>query len=106
MTDADLLVLVERKSPEELSGEEVDILLRRLADSPALRHDLLARPGMDAYITAALARARADLEPHASRAPQRKRSALVPLLLLALLGLPLLALVAAVVVNSNRRAAR
>ena len=74
MTDADLLALVDRKSPQELSGEEVDILLRRLADSPALRHDLLARPGMDAYITAALARARADLEPVGAVTPKRKPS--------------------------------
>lgn len=51
MTDAELIELVECKTPEELSLEEIGELRRRLEQAPELRAALAERPEMERYLS-------------------------------------------------------
>ena len=54
MTDQELLQLLEDKSPQELSLDELRLLKQRLAESPALRDALAGQLGIDGNLAAAL----------------------------------------------------
>ena len=54
MTDDELLVLVQEKTPEELTAEEIGELRRRLVESEELRTALFETLQMEAYLAAAL----------------------------------------------------
>jgi outer membrane protein assembly factor BamB len=54
MTDAELLELVQSKSPEELTPAETALLRRRLSESEELRTALFETLQMEAYLAAAL----------------------------------------------------
>jgi outer membrane protein assembly factor BamB len=62
MTDAELIDLVQRRSPEQLSLLELERLREGLASSPALREELLGRRQMRDYLAAALERIDVPLE--------------------------------------------
>lgn len=56
MTDQELLALVQAKTPDELSLEEIDLLRTRLAESTELREALFGQMQMEAYLAEALGR--------------------------------------------------
>src|SRR5215208_1150668 len=100
MTDAELIALLEQKSPEELSLEEIELLHRRLVESDELRQTLLDQLQMETYLAEALSRVELSPEKIVARAQQLQSSSTGSTLLLVLLiGLPLLALSAVVLVN-------
>ena len=74
MTDAELIALLEQKTPEELTLEEIELLRRRLAESDELRQTLLGQLQMETYLTEALSRI--DLSPDkiVARASQQQPS--------------------------------
>ena len=101
MTDDELIALIEQKTPEELTLEEIELLRTRLADSPALRQRLVEQLRMETYLMEALARSSItpqQIVARAQRAPETG-SAGVLLVLGVLICLPLLTLVGAVVVT-------
>lgn len=91
MLDAELLDLLERKSPDQLSLLELEQLRRALLESGPLRTELLQRRQMRPYLTDALARIDVSLDvllaqvPPAAPPGRRRRlaAALVLLLLTA-----------------------
>jgi outer membrane protein assembly factor BamB len=56
MTDQELLALVQAKTPDELSLEEIDLLRGRLAESTELREALFGQMQMEGYLAQALGR--------------------------------------------------
>ncbi|HZN33332.1 MAG TPA: hypothetical protein VFB80_05910, partial [Pirellulaceae bacterium] len=97
MTDAELIALLEQKTPDELSLDEIDLLRRRLAESEELRQTLLGQLQMETYLAEALSRV--DLSPDkiVARANQQQPASSGSTLLIALLiGLPLLGLAAVI----------
>ena len=56
MTDQELLALVQAKTPDELSLEEIDLLRTRLAESTELREALFGQMQMEGYLAEALGR--------------------------------------------------
>src|SRR6185436_17674639 len=56
MTDQELLALVQAKTPDELSLEEIDLLRTRLAESEELREALFGQMQMEGYLAEALGR--------------------------------------------------
>ncbi len=56
MTDQELLALVQAKTPDELSLEEIDLLRARLAESTELREALFGQMQMEGYLAEALGR--------------------------------------------------
>src|SRR5262245_11770316 len=101
MTDAELIAVLEQKTPEELSLEEIELLRRRLGESDELRQTLLGQLQMETYLTEALSRIDLSPEKIVARASQQQPSSAGSTLLIALLiGLPLLALATVVLMNT------
>ncbi|WP_425614008.1 PQQ-binding-like beta-propeller repeat protein [Anatilimnocola sp. NA78] len=95
MTDQELLQLLDDKMPEELTLEEIELLQRRLAESPALREALAGQIHFESYLQTAMARLK--LSPAAiaarARAQQPQRSYVGLLVLLLLIAVPAIGLV-------------
>ncbi len=72
MTDQQLIDLVQNKSPEDLSVEELELLSRRLEESPELRAALAERLEMDRILCDALRRVRFSVDQILQRYEQRK----------------------------------
>ncbi|MFN0018149.1 MAG: PQQ-binding-like beta-propeller repeat protein [Pirellulaceae bacterium] len=70
MTDQELLTLVQDKTPEELSLEEIDLLRARLAESSELREALFGQMQMEAYLAEALGRVHVSPQEIIARAHQ------------------------------------
>ena len=100
MTDQELLQLLEDKSPQDLSLDELRLLKQRLAESPALRDALAGQLGIDGNLAAALGRV--DVSPEkllarASVGPRKRRRSWA----VAIMGVALL--IAGIVVTVARR---
>jgi hypothetical protein len=103
MTDNELVQLLEQKTPDELSLEEIDLLRQRLAESDELRELLLTQLQMETYLTTALSRVNLSPQQIVARAQQHQQSSFGSItLLVGLLCLPLIALLAAVLVAALR----
>jgi outer membrane protein assembly factor BamB len=104
MTDAELIALIEQKTPDELTPEEIEHLRSRLADSPELREHLIGQLQMETYLVAALSRANITPEQIVARVQKAPEtgSAGVLIVLAVLICLPLVTLVGAVVMNALR----
>jgi hypothetical protein len=50
LSDEELIRLLEQKTPEELTLQELDYLKQRLADSAPLREALLGQLQMESYL--------------------------------------------------------
>lgn len=75
LTDAELLELLERKSPEQLTVAEIHWLRQRLQQSESLRQSLRDRRQMETYLSAALARIHVTPEMVLARASSKRVSA-------------------------------
>ncbi|HEX5105866.1 MAG TPA: hypothetical protein VFV87_18740, partial [Pirellulaceae bacterium] len=97
MTDQQLVELLEHKTPEELTPEEVELLRSRLDESAELRERLMNQLQMETYLATALARVEITPEKIVARAQQQTpaSSGGVFLVLVILICLPLLVLGAA-----------
>ncbi|MHB1033743.1 MAG: outer membrane protein assembly factor BamB family protein [Pirellulales bacterium] len=62
MTDEELIRLVQEKPPEELSLDEIELLRRRLAESPELRKVLLDQLQLEQYLGSALGRVHVSVD--------------------------------------------
>jgi outer membrane protein assembly factor BamB len=102
LNDVELLKLLEEKTPEELTLQELDFLKQRLADSVPLREALLGRLQMEAYLAAALGRIQLSPELIVARAEKEQSRSwnFAILLLLLLICLPILGLTGAVMYNA------
>ena len=111
MTDAELIELIQQKTPDELTPEEIELLRSRLAESHELRELLIGQLQMETYLMAALGRVNLTPEQIVARAQKvpETGSAGVLIVLGLLIFLPLATLIGAVVMNAMRageRAAR
>lgn len=104
MTDAKLIELVEQKTPDELTSEEIELLRSRLAESPELRELLVGQLQMETYLTAALGRINLTPQQIVARVQKEPEtgSAGVLIVLGVLICLPLVTLIGAVVMNTLR----
>ncbi|MCI0357220.1 MAG: PQQ-like beta-propeller repeat protein [Planctomycetaceae bacterium] len=104
MTDAELIELVEQKTPDELTPDEIECLRARLAESPELRELLIGQLQMETYLTAALGRVNITPQQIVARAQKQPEtgSAGVLIVLGVLICLPLATLIGAVVMNTLR----
>lgn len=99
LTDDQLIELLEQKTPDELTLEEIELLRSRLNESPALRDVLLTQLHMETYLTTALSRIELSPQAIVARAEQHRQGSFGTITLLALLlFLPLLALTGAIVI--------
>ena len=101
MTDQELLALVQAKSPEELSLEEIELLRTRLAESSELREALFDQMQMEGYLATALGRIHLSPQEIIARADrtQGRFSLTVPLVSI-LLAIPLFLLLGAALWNA------
>ncbi len=101
MTDQELLQLLDDKMPEELSLDEIELLRKRLAESPALRAALASQVHFESYLQSAFARLK--LSPAAiaakARAQQAGRGGLSLIMLLLMIVVPAIAVVGVVALN-------
>lgn len=103
MTDDQLLELLDQKTPEELTLEEIDVLRQRLIESPALRETLLTQVQMETYLTTALSRVNLSPQAIVARAQKHQPSSYGAItILVGLLCLPLVALLGVVLVAAAR----
>src|SRR5262245_2936942 len=99
MTDSELIAILTRKLPEELTLEESETLLRRLSASPELRRKLLEEIPLEAYVAEAIGRSRQQVAAAPSAAAKSKLPTPATMALSALVALPLVALAAVVAVG-------
>lgn len=101
MTDQELLQLLDDKMPEELTLEEIELLRRRLAESPALREALAGQVHFESYLQSALARLKTSPAEIAAkaRAQQANRGGLSLILLVLMIVVPSLAVLGVVALN-------
>src|SRR5262245_40142912 len=99
MTDSELIAILTRKLPEELTLEETELLLRRLSASPELRRKLLEEIPLEAYVAEAIGRSRQQAPARRLPAGSRKSSTAATMALGVLVVMPLVALVAVVAVS-------
>lgn len=101
MTDQELLQLLDDKMPEELSWDEIELLRKRLAESPALREALASQVHFESYLQSALARLK--MSPAAiaakARAQQAGRSGLSLIMLILMIVVPAIAVLGVVALN-------
>ncbi len=104
MTDAELIDLIEQKTPDELTPEEIEHLRSRLAESHSLRELLIGQLQMETYLVAALGRVSITPEQIVARVQKAPEtgSAGVLIVLGVLICLPLVTLIGAVVMNALR----
>jgi outer membrane protein assembly factor BamB len=104
MTDAELLELIQQKTPDELTPEEIELLRSRLAESHVLRELLIGQLQMETYLMTALGRVNLTPEQIVARAQKAPEtgSAGVLIVLGLLIFLPLATLIGAVVMNALR----
>ncbi|MCE9525536.1 MAG: hypothetical protein K8R36_05730, partial [Planctomycetales bacterium] len=101
MTDQELLTLVQDKTPEELSLEEIDLLRTRLAESTELREALFGQMQMEAYLAEALGRVHVSPQEIIARAQQAQgRFPLTVPLVCMVLALPVFLLLGAALWNA------
>jgi outer membrane protein assembly factor BamB len=81
MNDEQLIRLLQEKTPEELSLEEIDLLRRRLAESDELRQTLFEQLEMEQYLAEALGRVEVSTDKIIAKSPQRTASNGHPMLL-------------------------
>ena len=77
LTDAELVELVQQKTPEELSLDEIEQLRTRLHDSPDLQRTLIEQLHLEAYLNTALGETRvsaSEIVRRANAATQPKRT--------------------------------
>ena len=102
MTDQELLQLLDEKMPEELSFEEIELLRKRLAESPALREALASQVHFESYLQSALARLKispAEIAAKA-RAQQANRGGLSLLAIVLMIVVPAVAVVGVLAFNA------
>lgn len=75
MTDEQLLTLLETKSPEELTAEEIELLRERLKTSPILQAALSSSIQMEAYLAAAFGTPNLSAENLIARGAQQRAQA-------------------------------
>ncbi len=104
MTDAELIDLIQQKTPDDLTPEEIEHLRSRLAESHELRELLVSQLQMETYLMAALGRVSLTPEQIVARAQKAPEtgSAGVLIVLGILICLPLATLIGAVVMNAMR----
>jgi len=106
LSDEELIRLLEQKTPEELTLQELDYLKQRLADSAPLREALLGQLQMESYLAAALGRIQLSPQAIVAKAEEEHRSRGFGIVLVALLvGIPALGLTGAVLYNAVREPA-
>ena len=71
-TDQELIELVEQKTPDELTLEEIEHLQRRLAESPVLREKLYEQLQMEQYLADVLGRSQVSIDSIMSEVAQRR----------------------------------
>ncbi len=77
LTDAELVELVQQKTPEELSLEEIEQLRTRLHDSPDLQRTLIEQLHLESYLNTALGETRisaSEIVRRANAVSQPKRT--------------------------------
>jgi|GEM_PF-1206076 len=103
LSDEELIRLLEQKTPEELTLQELDYLKQRLADSAPLREALLGHLQMEGYLAAALGRIQLSPQLIVAKAEQSNRGRGLGMVLVALfIGIPALGLTGAVLYNAVR----
>ena len=104
MTNAELVELLEQKTPDELTPEEIELLRSRLAESPELREVMIGQLQLETYLTTALTRVSISPEQVVARARQQTSSGSAGVLIVLgiLVCLPLLTLAGAVLMNALR----
>ena len=101
MTDQELLTLVQDKTPEELSLEEINLLRSRLAESTELREALFGQMQMEAYLAEALGRVHVSPQEIMDRAHQSQaRFQLTVPLVCIVLAVPVFLLLSAALWNA------
>ncbi|MDX1946361.1 MAG: PQQ-binding-like beta-propeller repeat protein [Pirellulaceae bacterium] len=104
MTDQELIALLEQKTPDELSADEIDLLRARFAESPELREVLIGQLRMETYLTAALGKIEITPQQIVARAQKQVQKSSGTIIVLALLVcLPLVALAGFVLWTAARR---
>ncbi|MEQ8790650.1 MAG: PQQ-binding-like beta-propeller repeat protein [Pirellulaceae bacterium] len=78
MTDDQLLELLERKTPEELTPEEIAELRARLAESPQVREALAARLRLESSLAEALGKVNLSVDDLLRESGGRRESVLMP----------------------------
>lgn len=80
MTDEELLALLDRKTPEELTAGEIEMLRARLSESPQVREALAARLRLEADLAAALGRVNLSVDDLLAESRVRRESLAMPIL--------------------------
>jgi len=103
MKDDQLIQLLQEKTPEELSLEEISLLQRRLAESEELRVTLFEQLEMEQYLAEALGRVEVSLDEVASsRATRVSRHHPILLSVIAVVCLGLIGFISLVIVAAMR----
>ena len=101
MTDQELLILVQDKTPDELSLEEIELLRSRLAESTELREALFGQMQMEGYLAEALGRVHVSPQEIMARAHQSQgRFQLTVPLVCVVLAVPVFLLLGAALWNA------
>ncbi|MEX2175479.1 MAG: hypothetical protein WD872_14040, partial [Pirellulaceae bacterium] len=106
MTNEQLVELLQQKTPEELTPAQIELLRGRLAESAELRAALAGGLHIDTYLSAALGQVHISPEQISARSRQHSAagSSSVLVVLAALVCLPLVLLLGAVLVSALRSA--